>query len=153
MNADTVSQLADVVQPGGRRCLMVVDGSEESRAAIADYFQARGWEVLVACTGVEAIARTITRRVDVVLMNATLPGLEGYEAAAILRKLDPRVRVILLVEAAFEARPRESQRMERFRFFPKPLNLQVVAHAIEAEEAEPTGETERNTERNVEDAG
>jgi CheY-like chemotaxis protein len=133
MSAHSASRLADVTQQGGPPCLMVVDDSEASRTAIAEYFGARGWQVLMAGDAVDGLAQAITRRVDVVLMNATLPRLEGYEAAAILRKINPGVRVILLVEEALETRPRESRRMERFRFVPKPLDLPAIARAIEEE--------------------
>lgn len=132
MHTDNAPRGSDLIMDGAPPRLMVVDDAAESRAEIADYFVARGYEVLVAVDGIEALAQTITRGVDVVIMNATLPGLEGYEAAAILRRINPRVQIILTAGADVERRPRESQRTERFRCFPKPLNLAEIAGAIEA---------------------
>jgi DNA-binding NtrC family response regulator len=115
----------------GATRLMVVDEAEDSRAAIARYFAARGWEVAVAARAVDALAQGLAHAVDVVIMNATLPGLEGYEAAAILRKISPGVSVILTVGPDADAHPRESQRRETFRCFPKPLDLDAIARAVE----------------------
>lgn len=131
MNASPSSKGPGRVADGSPRRLLVVDGAEEPRRAVAEYFAARGYDVIVASDGRDALALTISREVDVIIMNATLPGLEGYEAAPILRKISPRARVILTVEADADARPRESQRAERFRCFPKPVNLEALAEAIE----------------------
>jgi two-component system capsular synthesis sensor histidine kinase RcsC len=143
MDAETASRRSHLVTDGAHPRLMVVDDAADSRTAIADYFLARGYEVLLATDGVQALAQTITRGVDVIIMSATLPGLEGYEAAAILRKIDPRVQIILTAGADVEGRPRESQRTERFRCFPKPLNLEEVAGAIQDRAAGSDPEAER----------
>ena len=111
--------------------LLVVDETEESRRRAADFFRAHGYEVTVAGNAVEALARSLAGGVDIVIMSVTLPGLEGYEAAAILKRLSPGVQVILTAEADAPACPGESQRTERFRCFPKPLNFEALARAIE----------------------
>jgi CheY-like chemotaxis protein len=129
--------------------LMVVDAAEESRTAIARYFAERGWEVAVAARAVDALAQSLAHAVDVVIMNATLPGLEGYEAAAMLRKISPDVSIILTVGPDAEARPRESQRRERFRCFPKPLDLDAIARAVE----ETRAGTPEDSAGDEEDAG
>jgi CheY-like chemotaxis protein len=136
MDTDVIFRESDLAPEGKNPRLMVADDAAESRTAIADYFLARGYEVILAMDGVQALAQTIRRGVDVIIMSATLPGLEGYEAAAILRKIDPRIQIILTAGADIEGRPRESRRTERFRCFPKPLNLEAIAGAIQARAAE-----------------
>lgn len=143
MDTETASRRSNLVANGENPRLMVVDDAADSRAAIADYFLARGYEVILATDGVQALAQTIRRGVDVIIMSATLPGLEGYEAAAILRKINPRIQIILTAGADIEGRPRESQRTERFRCFPKPLNLEEIAGAIEGRAAGSGPEAER----------
>ena len=132
MDANTAFRRSNLVTNRENPRLMVVDDAADSRTAIAEYFLARGYEVSLAADGIQALTQTITRGVDVIIMSATLPGLEGYEAAAILRRISPRVQIILTAGADVERRPRESQRTERFRCFPKPLNLAEIAGAIEA---------------------
>lgn len=127
---------------GHRTRILIVDAADATRSAIGDYFVARGFEVLRAADGVEAITRTLARPVDAVVMSLTLPGLEGYETAAILRQISPGVRIILTTEADVDARPRERRRTESFRCFPKPLDLEAIARAIgeaKAGSGEPEG--------------
>lgn len=118
---------------GGGRRLMVVDAGAETRRAVAEYFSARGWEVSAAAGGVEALTAAIAGEIDVVIMSATLGDLEGYETAAILRRISPRTRVVLTVGSEPPA-SRESLHTERFRCFPRPLDLEAVASAIEEPE-------------------
>lgn len=146
MNAHTAPPYSDPVTPGTRRRLMVVDDALESRQVLTDYFVARGYEVSVATDGVQALAKTLTSAVDVVIMKATLPGLEGYEAAAILRKIAPRVQIILTMAAGVETRPPERRRTERFRCFPTPLNLPEIAGAVEGAWAGTAPDPERDPE-------
>ncbi|HWU36275.1 MAG TPA: response regulator [Candidatus Acidoferrum sp.] len=143
---DTAYRPSRLIAKGENPRLMVADDAPDSRAAIADYFLARGYDVILAVDGVQALSQTIRREVDIIIMSATLPGLEGYEAAAILRKINPRIQIILTAGADIDGRPRESQRMERFRCFPKPLNLEEIAWAIEARATGSGPETERTQE-------
>jgi CheY-like chemotaxis protein len=110
---------------------MIVDPAEDARRALADHFRARGWDVAVAADGIEAVAHALGHAVDVIVMSTRLPQLHGYEAAAILTRITPRVRVILTVDAAPPATPRRSRNIARIRCFPKPLDLDSLARAIE----------------------
>ncbi|HET7343117.1 MAG TPA: response regulator [Methylomirabilota bacterium] len=117
---------------------MVAESRTEFRRSIAEYFTARGWQVTVAGDGVAALAQAVTHPVDVVIVAAGLPGLDGwgYETAALLKRLSPRAQVILTTDADEDLQPRENEHLERFRCFPKPLNLESIARAIEDPNAE-----------------
>jgi CheY-like chemotaxis protein len=110
---------------------MVVDAADAPRAALSEYFASRGWEVILVADGVEAVTRSLAQPVDVVIMDVLLPGLDGVEAAAILRTLDPRIRIILTCDATAAPEPRERQRTESFRCFPKPLDIDALARAVD----------------------
>jgi CheY-like chemotaxis protein len=117
--------------PADHRRLMVVDAVETSRSALAEHFRARGWEVAVAADGIDAVAQALTRPVDVVLLSTTLPDLDGYETAAILTRVTPRVRVVLTVDAESPAASRRRRSTSLVRCFLKPLDLDSLARAIE----------------------
>jgi CheY-like chemotaxis protein len=130
--------------------LLVVDDAENSRRALARHFAAIGWEVVVAGGVVEALTQAAGQRLDAIVMNAWLPGFEGYEAAAIMRRLRPGVPIILTVEPDADApdadvHRRGTERCERFRCFPKPLDLDALARAVEeasgGRSTEPAGDT------------
>jgi DNA-binding NarL/FixJ family response regulator len=66
-----------------------------------------------------------------IIMNVPLPELGGSEAATTLTKIDPQIQIILSAGAEIDRRPRETQRLERLRRFPKPLNPEEITGAIE----------------------
>ncbi len=119
---------------GRRGRLMVVDAADVPRSALAEYFTVRGWEVIAVGDGIEAITRSLATRVDVVVMSVKLPGVEGYEAAAILRTLDPNIHIILTSDADVGPAPRRRRRLESFRCFPKPLDLDALGRAVDEAE-------------------
>lgn len=118
-------------EPAGRgRRLMVVDAVEESRARLEAYFRGCGWQVVSAADGVSALALGLGRMVDAAVVSASLPGLEGYEAAVLLRRLSPGIRVVLTLDARTEG-PGERQHRERFRCFSLPVDLDSLARALD----------------------
>jgi CheY-like chemotaxis protein len=111
--------------------LLLAQSRDVVRAAVAEHFARRGWEVTVVSTGIEVITRGLAGPVDAVVVSVSLPELEGYEAAAILKRLDPALRIVLTEEAGDAAPPRARRRAARFRCFAMPLDLGALAQAIE----------------------
>lgn len=59
----------------------------------AEYLRHCGFEVDTAVTGAEAIDRVFARMPDIVVMDLTMPALDGWEATRRL-KADPRTKAI-----------------------------------------------------------
>lgn len=69
--------------------VLVVDDSPESLRMLTDALDGAGMTVLVATDGEEALARIQEVRPDIVLLDAIMPGLDGFETCGRL-KSDPR---------------------------------------------------------------
>ncbi|MGA2383531.1 MAG: HD domain-containing phosphohydrolase [Gemmatimonadales bacterium] len=78
------------IQPSVRLHLvrvLAVDDQEESRRVLQRALTAMGYEVEVACDGIEALAK-LPLGADLVLLDARMPGLDGFEVARRIR-VDP----------------------------------------------------------------
>jgi CheY-like chemotaxis protein len=71
--------------------------------------QRRGYEVILAIDGQEAITSAETGRPDVILMDMDLPVLNGWEATRTLRT-NPAIRDIPVIALTAHALPDDRQR-------------------------------------------
>lgn len=78
--------------------VLVVDDDDEGRRALKYVLTSQGLEVPTASGGDEALEvyRQRQAKIDLVLLDVDLPGLDGLQTLAELRRLDPTVRVIFL---------------------------------------------------------
>jgi two-component system cell cycle sensor histidine kinase/response regulator CckA len=77
--------------------ILLVDDEEAVREMIGEILEQEGFEVLRAEDGSRGVALFDANRgrVDVVLLDLSMPGLSGEETFRRLRQIDPGVRVIL----------------------------------------------------------
>jgi CheY-like chemotaxis protein len=76
--------------------IMVVEDNELSRDALSRRLERRGYRVVVAVDGEQAIQLAQNERPDLILMDLGLPRVDGLEATRQL-KTDPRTRQIPII--------------------------------------------------------
>jgi two-component system, cell cycle response regulator DivK len=76
--------------------ILVVDDYQDAREMYAEYLQFSGFRVAEARNGNEAIEQAFALRPDLILMDLSLPGMDGWEATRQL-KSDERTRHIPVV--------------------------------------------------------
>lgn len=81
--------------------ILIVDDEERIRSLVASYLKSDGFEVVEAENGREAVAEVGRRRPDLVIMDVRMPGMDGFEALAEIRKTSD-VYVIMLTARAEE---------------------------------------------------
>lgn len=81
----------------GRGAVLIVDDEESVRAITGKMLERLGLGVLTALDGRECVAlyRERKDKIDVVLLDLTMPHMNGEEAFRELRQINPDVRVIL----------------------------------------------------------
>lgn len=76
--------------------ILVVDDYQDAREMYAEYLQFSGFRVAEAKNGNEAVEKAFELRPDLILMDLSLPGKDGWEATREL-KSDERTRRIPVV--------------------------------------------------------
>ncbi len=81
----------------GTGTILLVDDEETVRAIGKDMLQELGLEVLTASDGREALElfRKKQQQINCVLMDLTMPHMDGAEAFRELRRIDPAVKIIM----------------------------------------------------------
>lgn len=65
--------------------ILLVDDFEDAREMYTTYLEFEGYEVITASTAVEALELAAAERPDIILMDAGLPGMTGWDAIAELK--------------------------------------------------------------------
>ncbi len=76
--------------------VLVVDDVAHGREIFAEYLEFRGFRVATAADGLEALDKAFELLPDIILMDLSLPQLDGWEATRRL-KGDDRTRTIPII--------------------------------------------------------
>jgi CheY-like chemotaxis protein len=72
----------------GRRIILVVDDSPTIQKVVSVTLEAHGHEVVTASDGMEALSKLRTLKPDLVLLDITMPHMDGYQLCRIMRSND-----------------------------------------------------------------
>ena len=76
--------------------LLLVEDNEENREGLSRHLRRKGYEVLTAVDGQQGLEAARTGAPNLILMDMSLPVLDGWEATRQL-KADPRTRHIPVI--------------------------------------------------------
>jgi CheY-like chemotaxis protein len=80
--------------------LMVVEDNEPSREALSRRLMRRGYAIVAAVDGCQAVALARAVKPDLILMDLGLPGIDGWEATAQLKADDTTRHIPIIVLSA-----------------------------------------------------
>jgi CheY-like chemotaxis protein len=113
--------------------ILIVEDNEMNRDMLARRLQRRGYEVLVAVDGEQGVAIAQQESPDLVLMDMSLPALDGWEATRRL-KGDAATRAIPVVALTAHALSGEREKALEAGcddFDTKPIELTRLLEKIE----------------------
>lgn len=139
--APATSPVPDQPALAGLR-ILVVDDSEINRTVFGAMLQSLGAGVAEAEGGAEALEMVAGSGVDAILLDNSMPGMNGTEMLARLRaRNDPAARLpVLCVSAGMT--PEEAQTYERLGvagFLAKPIAIPALASALRRAVSAPDG--------------
>jgi CheY-like chemotaxis protein len=137
---ETVGNLPGMVgdaHPSARQTryarILVVDDNPANLAMVADYLSFKGYEVVIAHEGAEAVAQTRETHPDVIVMDIQMPGMNGLEAIRCIRA-DPTVAtvpIIALTALATSIDRKQCLAAGADDYLSKPVSLRALVKALE----------------------
>jgi len=95
--------------PATRPLILIVEDFDDAREMYRDYLEFSGFRVATARDGREAIEKARTLQPDLILMDLSLPGIDGWEATRLL-KAAPDTAHLLIVALSAHALATEGDR-------------------------------------------
>ena len=117
---------------GGAETILVVEDEDAVRALACEILEDRGYEVLEAARGDVALGLLEERRgrVDLVLTDVVMPGVDGPELAAAVSRSYPEVRVLYMSGYAGEAMRHRGVLPAGAPLIQKPFSAQILASRV-----------------------
>jgi len=83
--------------------ILIVDDDPKNRVALRELLQSMGQSVVLAASGEEALRCVLNQDFAVILLDARMPGVDGFEAARLIRERErSRNTPIIFLTAAYE---------------------------------------------------
>ena len=76
--------------------ILIVEDNEDNRDMLVRRLQRRGYETLFAVDGQQGIEVARTQQPDLILMDMSLPVLDGWQATRILKQADDTRRIPII---------------------------------------------------------
>jgi DNA-binding response OmpR family regulator len=108
---------------GVHKKLLIVDDEKNVREVLLTFFQHKGYEVLEASSGEEALARIHASEPDVVLLDMQMAGMSGLETLKKIRAEHPKLGVVMATGSENDAKVREAMEAGAYGYVLKPFDF------------------------------
>jgi DNA-binding NtrC family response regulator len=131
--------------------VLLVDDEEEFVETLAERMRHRGMEVATSTSGEDALDLIDKEPYDVVVLDLQMPGMDGLEALARIKRRQPDVQVVLLTGHATVNKGVEAMKRGAMEFLEKPVDLATLQEIIHKAKAEKIILVEKETEERIRD--
>lgn len=123
-------------------CILVIEDQDDLAELYKATLKGAGYKVQIASTGEEGLAEFQANGADLIMLDMTLPEMQGTQVLRELRSLNATVPIIIITGETGEVYRSESERMGVQGYLAKPPDynelLGIIRRSLEAapEEAE-----------------
>ncbi|MGH7324468.1 MAG: response regulator [Candidatus Rokuibacteriota bacterium] len=116
--------------PSSEYRVLLIDDDPAILHLLSNYFELdKRYSVKAAMSGEKGLSAFEDDRPDVVLLDISMPGMDGLEVLQRMRKIDPSIPVIMVTGASYQ-QSGEALKQGAFAYIPKPFDLRYIDHLI-----------------------
>lgn len=110
--------------------VLVVDDEPDARELLQEFLTGKGYEVLTASDGEEALQRVKAERPHLIFLDVRMPKMDGLEVLKRVREIDQEVGVIMVTAVKEEDIGRQALQLGAFDYITKPLDLKYLEQSL-----------------------
>ena len=118
--------------PGDGRCVLLVEDDPALRRYLEVVLQRAGYRVLSAGDGLEAMKFLLAETVDVIVTDALMPNLDGYELCRFVRSSSHLADLPIILLSALDPRNTTDESEQVNAFLAKPVSPEDLLASIES---------------------
>jgi putative nucleotidyltransferase with HDIG domain len=120
-----------VVRADGPIAILVVDDEDAIRSALKRYLTGRGYEVVTASTGAEALEALERRKITGMLLDVMLPDASGIDLVPQVMQLEPAIALLILTAVNDATAAALCMQRGATDYLTKPIDLEVLDRALQ----------------------
>jgi CheY-like chemotaxis protein len=122
LETSTGNGLHPAHQDGGPRCVLLVEDDPALRRYLEVVLERAGYSVISAGDGLEAMKSLLSAEVDVVVTDALMPNLDGYELCRFVRNSPHLAHLPIILLSALDPRNTTDESEQVDAFLAKPVS-------------------------------
>jgi len=111
--------------------MMLVDDEERFLSTTKKLLARKGYDVLTASSGAEALEKLRTQNIHVVILDVKMPGMDGIETLKAIKRNFPLVEVIMLTGHATVESAVDGLKSGATDYLMKPTDMDVLIEKAE----------------------
>jgi two-component system, cell cycle response regulator DivK len=114
--------------------ILVVEDNEDSRELVVKILKNKGYEMIEASDGEEALQKAISERPSLILMDISIPKIDGYEVTKRLKSMDElkEIPIVALTAHAMKGDREKFISVGFEGYISKPINIRELPEQIRA---------------------
>lgn len=111
--------------------VLLVEDDRSLRRYLEVVLRREGYEVIVAVDGLAAMRATLTAPLDIVVTDAIMPNLNGYELVRFLRNTPQLSHLPIVLLSALEIKESKSEDHKADVYLSKPVSPEALIECLE----------------------
>ncbi|MBM4141304.1 MAG: response regulator [Nitrospira sp.] len=122
------------IEKGLHKKILIVDDNQDSRELVVKILKNRGYQLIEAIDGEDALEKAMAERPDLILMDISIPKIDGYE---VTRRLKSQKEFKNIIIVALTAHAMKGDREKAFEvgcegYISKPINTRELPDQIKS---------------------
>jgi two-component system response regulator HydG len=114
-----------------KQVILIVEDDPTVGGSLQHLFKKKGYEILLASNGKEALPLFKKGNVDLVITDVVMPKMDGLELLEAIKSLRPETEVIVISAQGTIEKAVQAMKSGAFDFIEKPINPRVISLLVE----------------------
>jgi len=114
--------------------ILIVDDNQDSRELVVKVLKNKGYEMIEATDGEEAIEKAVGERPDLILLDISIPKLDGYEVTRRLKSREEfkETPIVALTAHAMKGDRAKALEVGCEGYISKPINIRELPDQVKS---------------------
>jgi len=114
--------------------ILIVDDNQDSRELVVKILKNRGYQLIEAIDGEDAFEKAIAERPDLILMDISIPKIDGYEVTRMLKSRNEfkYIPIVALTAHAMKGDREKAMESGCEGYISKPINIHELPEQIKS---------------------